>query len=129
MPSGKQLFRRGFTLIELLVVLAIIALLLSVSLPKYFRSVDVAKETVLRENLRLTRDAIGKFYADKGNYPEGLKELVQHKYLQTLPFDPMVESYVRWRLVAPDGGASTEVRDIHSDAPGKALDGSSFSDW
>ena len=56
--------RRGFTLIELLVVLAIIATLLTLTLPRYFVSVDRSKETVLKENLYVTRDAIGKYYAE-----------------------------------------------------------------
>ena len=43
--------RRGFTLIELLVVLTIIALLMTVAAPRYFASVQIAKETALRENL------------------------------------------------------------------------------
>ncbi|MFN7052085.1 MAG: FGGY-family carbohydrate kinase, partial [Gemmobacter sp.] len=38
---------RGFTLIELLVVLAIVALLSSIALPRYFASVDKARETAL----------------------------------------------------------------------------------
>ena len=51
--------KRGFTLIELLVVLAILALLLTLAVPRYFRSIDHSKETVLRENLRITREMIG----------------------------------------------------------------------
>jgi general secretion pathway protein G len=38
--------RRGFTLIELLVVLAIVALLASLALPRYFQSIDTAKEAI-----------------------------------------------------------------------------------
>ncbi|XHO07821.1 hypothetical protein ACEQUB_p01068 (plasmid) [Ralstonia syzygii] len=56
----------GFTLVELLVVLAIVAVLLTIAVPRYFSSVDRAKETVLVENLRTTRDAIGKFLATPG---------------------------------------------------------------
>ena len=58
--------RRGFTLIELLVVLTIIALLASLALPRYFQSVDTAKETILADNLRITRETIDKFYGDTG---------------------------------------------------------------
>ena len=67
---------RAFTLIELLVVLGIVALLLTLAVPRYFGKVDATKETVLRENLRTTRDVIGKFYGDTGRYPETLDELV-----------------------------------------------------
>ena len=41
----------GFTIIELLIVMTIIALLLTLAAPRYFRHLDGAKESVLRENL------------------------------------------------------------------------------
>ncbi|TMH35115.1 MAG: type II secretion system protein, partial [Betaproteobacteria bacterium] len=58
--------RSGFTLIELLVVMAIIALLLTLAIPRYFGSLERSKEAVLREDLYQLRDAIGKYYGDKG---------------------------------------------------------------
>ena len=75
--------RRGFTLIELLVVLAIIATLLTLAVPRYYSSVDKSKEAVLKENLYQMRDAIGKYYADRGKYPESLQSLATDKYLRT----------------------------------------------
>ncbi|HEU4845145.1 MAG TPA: type II secretion system protein, partial [Burkholderiaceae bacterium] len=36
----------GFTLIELLVVLAIVALMLTLAVPRYFPSIDKSKEIV-----------------------------------------------------------------------------------
>ncbi|HET9352274.1 MAG TPA: type II secretion system protein, partial [Burkholderiales bacterium] len=60
----------GFTLIELLIVLAIIATLLTIAVPRYYASLDRSKEVVLKENLYQMRDAIGKYYGDKGKYPE-----------------------------------------------------------
>jgi general secretion pathway protein G len=83
--ARPRLRGQGFTLIELLVVLSIIALLLTLAVPRYFNSIDVAKEAVLRENLHLVRETIDKFYADKGRYPESLDELVSEKYLRSLP--------------------------------------------
>jgi prepilin-type N-terminal cleavage/methylation domain-containing protein len=43
--------RFGFTLIELMIVMAIIAVLMSVALPIYTRSIQRSKESVLKNNL------------------------------------------------------------------------------
>ena len=91
----------AFTLIELLVVMAVVALLLTLALPRYFQSIEVSKETVLVENLRVARDAIDKFYSDTGRYPDSLEELVEKKYLRGVPYDPIAESSERWVIAAP----------------------------
>ena len=121
--------RRGFTLIELLVVLAIIATLLTIALPRYFSSVDKSKEAVLKENLYQMRDAIGKYYADRGKYPESLQSLATDKYLRTVPLDPVTDSATTWIVVAPEDPQKGGVQDVKSGAQGKALDGSEFSTW
>jgi general secretion pathway protein G len=120
---------RGFTLIELLVVLAIIATLLTIALPRYFSSVEKSKEAVLRENLYVTRDAIGKYYSDKGKYPESLEALVTEKYLRGLPMDPVTESTATWVVLPPEDPKKGAVYDVKSGAPGKASDGTLFSEW
>lgn len=120
--------RRGFTLIELLVVLAIVATLLALSLPRYSQSVDVARERVLVENLRTTRDAIDKFYADTKRYPESLDELVERRYLRALPMDPIIESDKTWRILPPPTDKKGQVGDIKSTAPGQTLDGKTLAE-
>jgi general secretion pathway protein G len=120
---------RGFTLIELLVVLAIIATLLTIALPRYFSSVEKSKEAVLRENLYVTRDAIGKYYSDKGKYPESLEALVTDKYLRGIPMDPVTDSTATWVVVPPEDPKKGAVYDVKSGAPGKASDGTLFADW
>jgi general secretion pathway protein G len=116
----------GFTLIELLVVLAIIALLATLAVPKYFQSIDKSKEAVLAENLRITRETIDKFYGDTGHYPESLQELVDKKYLRTLPYDPIAESTTTWQLVPPDDAEQKGIYDIRSGAKGNNRDGVPF---
>ena len=120
--------RRGFTLIELLVVLAIVSLLLTLAAPRYFHSIDTSKEVVLIENLRIVRETIDKFYGDTGRYPDSVEELVERRYLRSLPFDPMTESTTTWTLVPPGSGAVGKVYDIKSGAEGLTRDGKPFKD-
>jgi len=109
----------------MLIVLAIVALLLSLSLPRYFQSIDTSKETVLKENLRTIRSTLQKFYGDTGRYPDSLDELVDKKYITALPIDPVTDSAVTWRLVAPTN-AEGKVYDVKSGAVGKTRDGLAF---
>ena len=121
--------RSGFTLIELLVVMAIIALLLTLAIPRYFGSLERSKEAVLREDLFQLRDAIGKYYGDKGKYPESLDALASEKYLRKVPVDPITESTVTWVIVAPEDPQKGGVVDVKSGAQGKASDGSVYAEW
>jgi general secretion pathway protein G len=121
--------RRGFTLIELLVVLSIVAMLLTLALPRYFSSIDKSKEAVLKENLNQMRDAISRYYADKGKYPESLDALAADKYLRKVPLDPITESTATWLIVQPEDPQKGGVYDVKSGAPGKSKDGVEFSQW
>lgn len=120
MRSGRHC---GFTLIELLVVMAIVALLLTIAAPRYFRSVDTSKEVVLAENLRLTREAIDKFYGDTGRYPDSLDELVVRRYLRSLPIDPVADRGADWAILPPPAEAKGAVYDLRSKATGRTRDG------
>ena len=120
---------RGFTLIELLVVMAIIATLLTIAVPRYYASIDRSKEAVLKENLYQLRDAIGKYYADKGKYPETLEALAADKYLRKVPLDPVTDSVATWLVIAPEDPQKSGVFDVRSGAQGKSLDGTEFSTW
>jgi len=120
---------RGFTLIELLAVLAIIGLLLAIAVPRYFGSVDKAREAALKENLFVMRDAIGKYYGDKGKYPETIEALATDKYLRSIPVDPLTDSASTWVAVPPEDAQKGGVFDVRSGAPGKASDGSEYSTW
>lgn len=121
--------RAGFTLIELLVVFTIIALLLTLALPRYFGSVDRSKETVLRENLNQMRDAISRYHADKGRYPESLDTLAAERYLRAVPLDPITESRQTWQVLAPPDTQRSGIYDVRSGAPGQAQDGTEYAQW
>lgn len=120
---------RGFTLIELLVVMVVIATLLTIAVPRYFHSVDKSKEAVLRENLAAMRDALQKYYADKGRYPEKLEDLERDRYLRRVPVDPITSSATTWVVVPPADPVKGAVYDVQSGAPGKSIDGSPYHEW
>jgi general secretion pathway protein G len=121
--------RAGFTLIELLVVLAVLATLLSIAAPRYHATLDRSKEAVLKENLFQMRDAISRFHADKGKYPESLDALAAEKYLRKVPVDPVTESAASWLVVPPDDTQKGGVYDVRSGAPGQASDGTEYLRW
>jgi prepilin-type N-terminal cleavage/methylation domain-containing protein len=131
--------RRGttqtaFTLIELIVVMAIVALLVSVAAPKYFRSVEQAREQSLRTTLKVMRDAID-----------------QLRYLRELPRDAVTGRRDQWQLTlaelvpvsagygaAPGAAPFTmagqespapEIVDVRSGAPGADSAGVLFRDY
>lgn len=121
--------RRGFTLIELLVALAIVALLLSIVVPRYTAGMGRAEEAALRENLYLLRDAIDKHYADTGRYPASLEELAQKKYLRSVPLDPVTQSDATWVVVPASDPQKGAVFDVRSGARGTGRDGKPYGQW
>lgn len=126
MRNGK---RTGFTMIELLVALAIVGLITAIAAPRYFSNLDRAKEDVLKEDLYVLRDAIGKFYADRNRYPDTLQELVEEKYLRKLPADPFTQSPNSWVVVPAEDPSMGVVVDVRSGAPNRGRDGTWLKDW
>jgi general secretion pathway protein G len=118
--------RRGFTLIELLVVLAIVALLATIALPRWFGALDTAREQALAENLRVLRVSIDRFRGDTGRFPADLQELVSRRYLRAVPVDPVTESDQTWVLLPREGEEG--VADVRSGAPGTGRDGRAFAE-
>jgi general secretion pathway protein G len=120
---------KGFTLIELMVVMVIVATLLSIVAPRYFRHLDRAKETALHQTLNVVRDAIDKYHADKDKYPASLDELVEHHYLRQLPVDPVSGSKDGWELLSPPDDSAGGVVDLHSTAEGSDEAGVAYKDY
>lgn len=130
MVNAFQVGRRGFTLIELLVVMAVIAVLLTLVTPRYFDHLQRSRETALRQTLATTRDAIDKFHADRGRYPESLQELVDKSYLRSLPLDPITDSTETWVLMSPrDSATATGLADLKSGAEGNSRTGPAYADF
>lgn len=126
MKKMRLRLARGFTLIEMLMVLAIVALLLSVALPRYFSALEKSKDVALQENLKVLRISIDRFFADKGRHPETLEELVEFKYLHAVPVDPVTESNASWVLVPSRDANERGIVDVKSGAPGTAADGKAY---
>lgn len=106
----------GFTLIEMLVVMTLIALLLTLAVPRYFRSLDAGRVQVQRQNLATMRDAIDKFYGDIGRYPDSLDELATKRYLRQVPIDPVSER-PNWVTLPPADTSLGNVFDVQPAAP------------
>ena len=130
-PKSKTIsswHQHGFTLIELLVVMVVLATLISLVAPRYLDRVDLARETVLREDLRGMRIAIDQFFRDQARYPQSLGELVERRYIREVPTDPVTGRADTW-LVVPPKDAGSGVFDVHSGASGRARDGSNYAQW
>jgi general secretion pathway protein G len=120
---------RGFTLIEMLVVMAIVALMLTIALPRYFGSLDKAKDVALQENIKVLRTSLNQFYGDKGRYPETLDELVEKKYLRAVPIDPITESASTWIAIPAREPDTPGVSDIKSGATGQSKQGRGYESF
>jgi len=107
---------RGFTLVELMVVMVLIAILLTIAVPRYFGTVDKGKASVQRQNLSAIRDAIDKFFGDQGKYPQTLQDLVDKRYLREIPVDPLTDQR-DWVTVAPADTSLSGVYDVQSAKP------------
>lgn len=119
----------GFTLVELLVVLAIVATLLSIAAPRYFDSLERAKEASLRTDLRLIREAIDKYRADTGQYPQSLQALEAARYIRQVPVDPVTDSDQTWQVIVSQDPAVPGVVDVRSGAAGVGRDGTEYGKW
>ncbi len=121
--------RRGFTLIELLVVMSIIAVLLTIAVPRYFKALERSRETVLRQDLSVMREAIDKHLGDFGQYPDSLAALVERHYIRAVPVDPMTKAADSWQVVVSEDADHPGIRDVHSGAEDTGSDGKPYKEW
>lgn len=128
-PSAIE---RGFTLLELMITMFIIIILLSIALPAYQRSVQQARENVLKQNLYTMRQAIQQYGADKGKLPKSIDDLVTGEYLSERPIDPIADK-TEWTEITGDDINSIDdeqgLKDVKSTAEGEDEDGVKYEDY
>ena len=142
-PGARGRGQVGFTLLELLIVMTLIGILATIAIPSLVQYPVRAKEAVLKTNLKMIRDNLEQFYADKGRYPASFDELVP-RYLKKMPPDPFLKNNTGWVPIyevedeespgpAPGEGEEGEggpgIMDVRSAAPGTSLDGEPYSSW
>jgi general secretion pathway protein G len=126
--------RRGFTFVELMIVMAIIAVLMSVAIPIYTRSILRAKESVLKNNLFTMRTVIDEYTYDKQKAPQTLQDLVSDGYLRQVPIDPMTSSADTWKIIPEDASNTVSqtqpgIFDLRSGSDKISLEGTPYSEW
>ncbi len=134
--------QKGFTLVELLVVIVVLAVLAAIVLPKFMDSGTRSKESALKSDLKLIRNAITIFKTDTGLYPLALSDLAASSapaqgsngtadvnltasnwhgpYVQSIPNDPV--SGTAFTYTKTSGTAV-------SSATGNGLDGTAYTTW
>jgi len=117
--------KKAFTLIEVVMVIVIISVLYAATRPIIGDSAQKTKETVLKNNLRVTREVISRYFKDHEKYPQDLNELVEKKYLMSLPVDTVTNRNDTWIMVPSKKGVS-DLYDIRSGAAGKTLENTPY---
>jgi len=144
--NSKNGGRKGFTLVELLVVVVVLAVLAAIVLPKFMNASTRSRESALRSDLKLMRNAVSLFQTDTSYYPASLADLAATSapangldsagntqaitaadwhgpYLESIPNDPVSGSAFTYGVLSPNVGTVT------SSATGNGLDGTAYSSW
>src|SRR2546423_7059134 len=133
---GRLSSAKGFTLIELMIVVSIIMILIGMAAMMYQKSVVKAKEAVLKNDLKVMREAIDRYTLDKETAPQSLEDLTnpQSQYLREIPKDPLTNDK-DWHVdfgdtvMSPDQSA-TGVVDVHSNSDKVSpTDGTPYNTW
>lgn len=142
----RRLVRRGFTLVELLVVIIVLAVLAAIVLPKFINSSKRGKESAMKSDLKLLRNAIASFENDTNYYPLTLSDLAATSapakgldasgaqkdiaatdwhgpYVEAVPQDPISRGAYTYITASPNVGK------VKSSASGAGMDSTSYASW
>jgi len=134
--SGRALRRgaEGFTMLELMIVITIILILIGMGVGRYQQSILRAKESALKQDLQVMRQAIEQHTLDKQAAPQSLDDVVSAGYLREVPVDPITRQK-DWRtdtcdlLMSPDQSV-VGICEVHSNATGVSpFEGTAYSTW
>ncbi|RYG22751.1 prepilin-type N-terminal cleavage/methylation domain-containing protein [bacterium] len=137
---------RAFTLVELLIVIVVLAVLAAIVIPKFADSSSRGKESSLKANLKIVRNAVELFKNDTGAYPAALSDLsassapasgkdsaaatktitagdFKGPYLSSVPNDPVSGSALTYSV------ASGTVGKVSASATGSDSAGTAFSTY
>ena len=116
-----------------MIVISIILILIGMAAGMYQKSIQHAREAVLKKDLQTMREAIDNYTLDKQQAPQSLEELVEGNYLRQIPLDPFTNQR-DWVLhfgdtvLSPDQ-TTVGVDDVHSASNAVGQDGTGYNTW
>jgi general secretion pathway protein G len=133
--SAKKNRSGGFTLLELIIVMSIMAILVSIAVPKFTMSMKQARESVLRQNLYTLRKLISEYELDKQKHLQSLDDL-KPQYFREIPTDPMtrqadwqVDQCAEDEIASPDEQDQGGICDVHSSSAQVGTDGKPYNQY
>lgn len=86
--------KKGFTLVELVVVIAVLSVLVGIATPRFLKAGDIARGSQLLANMYTCEEAVNRYYAEHGAFPENAAVLVS-SYLAVWPRPPVDKAIIK----------------------------------